>query len=216
VILIPDYGNGLSGEDPRPFNGSYAIHEFGKVESQGERERYVSSLLEMSFELSLPPIVVAEEWDPPVDRRIRMAGGETGFLKDPRWTYQTILGIGEGWGRWTAEIETASAYLESESNLPWLPVVRVTPNDWRDGIFPRPRPRDRQALKETAARVFEGVFGYAVSEDVAEAGCIGLWAIQAPQVAAAAEVWKAAVAEKSRVKSRVKSRAKSRGGKKRA
>lgn len=193
AILIPDYGNGLVGEDPHPFNGTYALAEFGKVETQGERGRFLESFIELLLELKIPPVVVAEEWDPPHDRKVRLPGGETGFLKDPKWTYPTILGIGEGWGRWAAEIESASEYLAEDHHRPPLPVVRVTPNEWRDAVFPAPRPKDRQALKETARRYFKGVFGYDVSDDLAEAGCIGLWATTSLVVRGAAETWKQAL-----------------------
>jgi hypothetical protein len=199
AILIPDYGNPLVGENEHPFNGTYVLAEFGKVETQGERNRFVEAFIEAAFELKLPPVVVAEEWDPPVDRRVRLPNGETGIVRDPKWTYPTILGIGEGWGRWSAELESANEYLEGEK-YPNLPVVRVKPNEWRDAIFPRPRPKDTQALKETARRYFKGVFGYDVSDDLAEAGCIGLWGTTALAVHGGAEVWKVAQAEQAGAK----------------
>jgi hypothetical protein len=192
VILIPDYGNGMLGEVEHPFEGNYVLHEFGKVQTQEERERFVNSLVDTVLEMRLPPVVVAEEWDPPRNKRLRLPGGVPGLLMDPKWTYQTILGIGEGWGRWAAEIESASSYLKDDEGLPPIPVVRVTPNDWRDGLFPRPRAKESAALKETAIRIFESVFGYKASDDISEAGCIGLWATTAPQVAAAADAWEAA------------------------
>lgn len=189
AILIPDYGNGMAGEDPHPFQGEYVLHEFGKVTTQSERERFVESMLGEAMDLSLPPVVVAEEWDPPRLRTLRLPGGATGLLLDPKWTYDTVLGIGEGWGLWNAELLSASAFLQEEHGLPALPIIRAKPNEWRDGVFPSPRPKNTTALKETARRVFEGVFGFAASDDIAEAGCIGLWATQEPRVAEAAAAW---------------------------
>ena len=179
TLLVPYYGS--ITEVPKPFDGSYAIDKFGKVVSQSERERFVQALLDTALELKLPPVVVAETWDPPRDRRIRLPNGETAFARDPKWTYETILGIGEGWGRWSAELESANEYL-AEEGLPPLIVVRVTPNDWRDAVFGPRRAKDTEALKATASRYFEGVFGYAVPDDIAEAGCISLWGTTAVEV----------------------------------
>jgi hypothetical protein len=186
AILIPDYGNPMF-EEEHDFEGNYVLAEFGKVVSQEERQRFVESFLEEAMEMELPPVVVAEEWDPP---RTRMVGGN--IVMDPKWTYTTVLGIGEGWGLWSAELLTASEFLQSEENLPPLPVVRVKPNDWRGAVLPSPLPKDATALKETAKRVFEGVFGIKASDDISEAGCIALWATKDPGVAEAAEAWVAA------------------------
>jgi hypothetical protein len=179
ALLLPDYGNPRV-EEPHPFDGNYVVEEFGKVTSQEERGRYIEALMEAMMETGLPLVIVAEEWDPP-----------RGKTDKEKWTFDTILGIGEGWGRWTAEIETASMFLKDEENLPAIPVVRVKPNEWRDGVFPPPRPKDTRALKETAKRVFEGVFGFKASDDISEAGCIGLWATTSPEVAAAVAAWEA-------------------------
>lgn len=196
VLLVPDYGNGILGEDPHPFRGDYALHEFGKVTTQSERERYVTTLLELSEELSeeqgkiIPPVIVAEEWDGPRDRRIRLPGGELAWARDPKWTYQTIMGIGEGWGRWSAEIEVANEVRREEKISPDILVFRKTPNIWRDAIFGPNRAQDTDSLKAAAKRFFEGVFGYGVSGDVAEAGCIGICGLRDPEIAAAVEEWR--------------------------
>jgi hypothetical protein len=189
VILVPDYGNGMLGEDEHPFEGNYVLSEYGKVVSQSERGRFVESALDTAMEFDLPLIVVAEEWDPPRLKRLRLPGDQSGLLMDPKWTYTTVLGIGEGWGRWTAEIETASEYLVEEEKLPPIPVIRATPNTWRDALFGARRPKDSVSLKETARRYFEGVFGFAASHDISEAGCLSLWGTTAEEVAAAAAAW---------------------------
>jgi hypothetical protein len=199
VILAPDYGNPVLGEETHPFRGDYYLAEYGKVTTQAERERFVQTMLDLSEELSeehdiiLPPIVVAEEWDGPRDRRIRLPGGEIGWARDPRWTYRTIMGIGEGWGRWSAEIEVANEVRLEEKISPEIILVRKTPNIWRDAVFGENRPKDTDSLKAAAVRFFKGVFGFDVSEDVAEAGCIGVCGLIDPEIAAFVGTWRDAL-----------------------
>lgn len=181
VLLEPDTEDG-------PFAGQYVLAEYGKVITQAERERFVQSLLDAALELELAPVVVAEIWDPPRDRRVRLPDGSFVFVKDPKWTYETILGIGAGWGMWEAEILHANDFL-AEEGLPPLPVVRVLPNDWRDAVFSTRRPKDTEALKVTAERYFKGIFGFDVASDIAEAGCIGLWGTTSDAVALAVKDW---------------------------
>lgn len=193
ALLIPDYGNTMVGEDEHLFDGSYALSEFGKVTSQSERERFVESGLEESEDLGLPLIVVAEEWDPPRTRKVRLPGkNQFAFVMDPKWTYKTVLGIGEGWGLWSAELLAAGASLVEE-NLPPVPVERVTPNEWRDDLWGPRRAKASEAVNEQAKRYFEGVFGYKVCADIAAAGCIALWGTTSLRVEAAVRDW-----EKSR------------------
>lgn len=195
VILIPDYGNPMAGEEPHEFRGVYCLHEYGKVTSQAERERFVTSMLEISDELSeeqgkdIPPVVAAEEWDGPRDRRIRMSNGEIGWARDPKWTYTTIMGIGEGWGRWSAEIEVANEVRREEQISPDIILERLLPNIWRDIIFGENRPKDTDSLKAAAVRFFEGVFGFRVSEDIAEAGCIALAALSKKEIGKLVAEW---------------------------
>ena len=180
AILAPDYG-GMDSDQQHAFNGDYTLYEFGKVVSQSERNRYIETLIELSEEMRLPAVVIAEIWDGPRDRKIRLPGGELAYARDPKWTYTTILGIGEGWGRWSAEIEAANEFLQSEGRAPII-LERVLPNDWRDALFGLQRAKDTETLKATACRYFEGVFGYAASDDIAEAGCIGLYGLTAPAI----------------------------------
>lgn len=179
-LLIPDYG---PMDQQHPFRGDYVLYEFGRVETQAERKRYVEQLIDLSDELGVPPVFVAETWDPPHDKKVRLANGSFALVKDQKWTYKTILGIGEGWGRWSAEIEAANEFREEEGQ-PAIIVERVLPDPWRDAVFGERRPRDTASSKATAQRFFTGVFGYEVSTpDVAEAGCIGVYAITSPAIA---------------------------------
>lgn len=181
ALLVPDYGP-MDGP-PRPFSGEYILHEFGRVETQNERERYINTLLELAEELKLPPVIVAETWDPPRNRHTRNpANGEVEYVPDQKWSFKTVLGIGEGWGRWSAEIETANEYRREEGLGPDIVLERVLPNEWRDVVFGTRRPRDSASLKAVAQRYFEGVFGYQAIADVAEAACIGLYGLRSKTV----------------------------------
>jgi hypothetical protein len=187
VLLEPVYG-----EKSKLLEG-YAAAEFGKVVSQDERERFIESLIDTALESDLTPILIAEEWDPPRDRRIRTAQGWA-YVRDQKWTYETILGIGEGWGKWTAAIEHGNAILADEK-LPPLPILRVLPNVWRDALFGARRARHTDELKAAAERYYEMVFGYAASSDIAEGGCIALYGTTAPEAAVADAVWQKAKQE---------------------
>jgi hypothetical protein len=187
VLLEPVYG-----EQSKLLEG-YAAVEFGKVISQEERERFIESLIDTALENDLTPILVAEEWDPPRDRRIRTPQGWV-YVRDQKWTYETILGIGEGWGRWTAAIEHGNAALADEK-LPPLPVLRVRPNAWRDALFGARRARHTDELKAAAERYYEMVFGYAASSDIAEGGCIALYGTTAVEAAEADAAWQKAAKE---------------------
>jgi hypothetical protein len=195
VILIPDTG-GM--DDPHPFKGDYVLYEFGVVRTQSERERYITSMLELSEELDLPPVVIAEIWDGPRDHKVRMPTGEVLLARDQKWTYTTILGIGEGWGRWSAEIEAANEFRREESIGPDILLERVSPNDWRDAVFGPRRAKDTESLKTAAQKLFEGVFGYPTIPDVAEAGCIGLYGLKSPALAERVVSWAPASKPKKR------------------
>lgn len=196
TILTPDYGNTMVGEEEHPFEGQYALAEFGKVTSQDERERFVESSLEHAEELDLPLVVVAEEWDPPRTRKVRIPGNQFAIVMDPKWTYKTVLGIGEGWGLWSAELQSANVFLAEEKKLPPTPVERVTPNEWRDDLWGLRRGKSSEAVNEQAQRYFEGVFGYSVGADIAAAGCIALWGTTSSRVEAAVRDWLAAKPKK--------------------
>ena len=196
TILIPDYGNSLVGEEEHPFEGQYALSEFGKVTSQSERGRFTESAVETALDMKLPLVVVAEVWEPPRNKKLRLPGNQAGLLMDPKWTYQTVLGIGEGWGRWAAELDSANEYLREEEKLPPFPILRATPNVWRDELWGPGRPKDSTALKATAKRYFEGVFGFPASDDISEAGCIALWGTTSTLVADAVRQWEAAKPKK--------------------
>lgn len=193
VILAPEYG-GTAWEEEHPFDGRYYLEEYGKVVTQEERGRFTDAAFECAEELDLPLIVVAEEWDPPRARKVRLPGPGNRFavVMDPKWTYKTILGIGEGWGLWSAVFATANESL-AEDKLPPLPVERVTPNDWRGDLWGKQRAKSSEGAKSQAQLFFEAVFGFSVSDDIAEAACIALWGTTSSCVAEAVQNWLKAV-----------------------
>jgi hypothetical protein len=171
-LLLPDYGG--MNEEEHPFQGQYYLSEFGKVVSHPERARFVEALIDSALEYDLTPVIVAEEWDPPVHRRTKLANGEWGVVLDPRWNPKTIFGMGVGWGKWEAEIESAADYLKEEHGIDLI-LWRATPNVWREALWGHRRPKSSEENKAMACNFFESVFGYKASSDISEAGCMALY-----------------------------------------
>ena len=174
AILIPDYG--FDGDEP--FKGGYALSDAMEVKTQDDRRGCIETLLETADTYELIPVVVAETWAPPITRKVRNAKGGWDIAMDQKWNYKTILGMGEGWGLWQAEIHAAE-----------LPILeRVLVNDWRDLMFGQRRPKTSVELKTTAKRYFEAMFGYKASDNISEAALIGLCgATRMPTVAKAVQ-----------------------------
>lgn len=174
VLLGLDTAKGKSGAClVRPQDTGLKLVTHGVVRKQHERDLFVSSAKELAQVFNIPLIIVAEEWDRPK--------GYGKNKKDKHWNYDTILGIGEGWGKWTAEFE--------RHDISMLDVIRVTPNIWRDALFGRDRPKDSDALKQVAidyAKRRTG--GLELPSDVAEALCIAIWGSHSPEVHARAAV----------------------------
>ncbi len=128
---------------------------------------------EIASRLQLPLIVIAEEWNPPIIRK--------GEKVDKNWNYPTILGIGEGWGKWTAEFE--------RHGISELDVVRVKPTVWRHALFGKILPPGRDALKRLAVDYIKTRLRVELPPDAAEASCIGLWALHSVEVHTRIEIW---------------------------
>jgi hypothetical protein len=174
VLLALDPAKGKSGAALlRPDGHKTRLVTSAVVTRQEERETFVASARELAKLLTVPLIVVAEEWDPP-----RVSGGKR---VDKNWNYPTILGIGEGWGRWTAEFE--------RYGIPELDVVRVTPNVWRDALYGKQRVQDSDGLKKFAVNYVEQRMQQTLPHDAAEAVCLGLWGLHAPDVHRRIDVW---------------------------
>jgi Holliday junction resolvasome RuvABC endonuclease subunit len=174
VLLALDPAKGKSGAAIlRPEGQHTKLVMSLVVTKQSERETFVLGAKEIAEKLDLPLIVVAEEWDPPRGSR------ETRV--DKRWNYPTILGMGEGWGRWTAEFERFGV---SEKD-----VVRATPNTWRDALYGKPREQDSKKLKQVAVDYIHHRLKLKLPHDAAEAVCLGLWGAHAIEVLKRAESW---------------------------
>ncbi len=177
VFLLLDPAKHKSGAlITRPSAQGMQIVTGAIVTKQNERDEFVGSAKELAAVHDLPLIVIAEEWDPP---RGTIVGPDS---VNKRWTFPTVLGMGEGWGKWTAEFE--------RHGVPELDVVRVTPNDWRDAVFGKTaRPKEREELKKHAVKYIQQRMKMTLAEDIAEAACIGLWGLHAPAVHHRIEVW---------------------------
>lgn len=174
VFLLLDPAKQKSGAlISRPGQRGLQIVTGATVSRQADRDTFVASAKELSVAHDLPLIVIAECWDPP--------RGSGPNKVDKRWNYPTILGMGEGWGKWTAEFE--------RHGVPMQDVIRVTPNVWRDALFGAHRPVDSAELKKTAVYYVQQRLRVTLAEDVAEAACIGFWGLHAPSVHHRIEVW---------------------------
>jgi hypothetical protein len=140
---------------------SYNVEHFCEVKTQTDHENCVMHLVKRSLELGLPPIVAAETWTP------------------GKWSFKTVLGMGEGWGWWTAELRRA---LEAHPEVAPIHVERVTPNQWRDDLFGKKRSQEREELKRDAVHYVKNRLGLKVPVDAAEAICVGLWGAQNDEV----------------------------------
>jgi hypothetical protein len=175
VVLCLDAAKEKSGSSliipNRHARGGIEVLHACLVQDQADREACVRHLYAAAFERNLAPAIYAERW---------MPVGKS--------TYDTILGLGEGWGWWTAEFNRAAA--AHADVLPKLVVERATPDEWRDGIFGARRPRKRDPLKELAIAYVQSVLGLKVGDDVAESLCIGLFGIRERRFIDEVRKWK--------------------------
>jgi hypothetical protein len=110
-------------------------------------------------------VIVREKWSP---------GG--------RMTHQTSLGMGATWGRWLEALELGNVATK---------IVAVKPEHWRKVLGGGRRTREQwKVLAVALAKQQPGHVN--AGDDSAEAVCIGLWALRAP------EVWEALPASKRR------------------
>jgi len=155
VLLEPNYDN-----DTGAFDGTYERLLFGVVKhlEQELRAEYVSTGIEAAKEMKVPFVVVAEDWTP---------GGD-------RMTFPVILALGESWGLWEAEILRQA---------PNTVVVRYVPAEWRELAFTWRYPKGHDAVKLFAINHIKSLWGFEVSEDIAEAACISEAAVRSGEVA---------------------------------
>lgn len=149
---------------------SYTLEHFCEVRTQADHENCVMHLMTRAQELGLPPMVVAESWTP------------------GRWGFAQIIGMGEGWGWWTAELRRA---VERFPEVAPVHVERVTPARWREdlGIYHLAESREGPALKRAAIQYVKAKLNVRVPADVAEAAAVALWGAQNDNVHERVEKW---------------------------
>lgn len=149
---------------------TYTLEHFCEVKTQLDHENCVLHLVQRAKDLGIPPIVAAEGWSP------------------GRWGFDTIIGMGEGWGWWTAELRRAA---ERFPEITPIHVERVVPDRWRGdlGIYRLSPTREGPDLKRAAIQYVKAKLGVRVPADVAEACCIALWGAQNDNVHARVEKW---------------------------
>jgi hypothetical protein len=158
VLLVPEYRGALVQR--------YVPEHYVEVKTQAHHEDCVQHLVTRAAELGRMPVIVAETWT---------AG---------RWSFKTILGMGEGWGWWTAEVRRA----EEHYGTP-IHIERVTPNEWRDALFGAARQQDRLANKTQAVLYALARTGLRLPVDAAEGLAIGYWGAQNDNVHEAHRKW---------------------------
>lgn len=146
-----------------PEGRAYVSESFAEVTSQLSREAWIRDALECAKDLELPLVVVAEQWTP------------HGLS---RAAYKSL---NESWGLWQAAIEREHVGKFSKIKVH---VVRVSPQTWRSAVFGKRRPRERKDLKQLAVVYANKQLGAppAISDNIAEAMCIRVWAERASEV----------------------------------
>lgn len=136
---------------------TYESVSFSEVTTQAQRERWVKDAIAFAEDCELPLVIVGEEWTP------------------HGMSYKSFSTLCESWGLWRAEFERAGVADR---------VVRVLPNTWRNAVFGPRRPRDTANLKKHAVLYAQRSLGMPpqLSDNIAEAACIRVWATQADAV----------------------------------
>lgn len=164
----PGVLKGRGTEDkPSRIVRTYTLEHFCEVKTQADHENCVMHLIDRARELDLPPVVVAETWVP-----------------HGKWGPKQYLGMGEGWGWWTAEMRRA---VERFPDIGVIHVERVVPTVWRADLFGGKLLDEN--LKLAAIQYVKARLQIRVPSDVAEAVCVALWGAQNDSVHAGVEKW---------------------------
>lgn len=146
--------------DARGALRGYESDSFGLVTSQLQREAWVAEALLIARCEKLPCIIVGEEWT------------SHGLS---RAAYKKL---NESWGLWMAALE------RERKPGDVVHVVRINPQSWRSKVFGARRPKTREGLKQLAVVYAQKVLKAPpqLSDDIAEALCLRVWAERAPEV----------------------------------
>lgn len=168
AILIPEE---IFPNHPRAaVRKGLAYH--ASVSNAVERTNTVHIAKGFARDLGLPLFVVGEEWD---------AGG--------KWTHKTMMGIGASWGRWLEALELAGVPDEN--------IFRMSVNEWRKTIFGAKRHK-RATWKMKAMRWCRTRYGILMTDDEAEAVCMGCAALGSAKLAKLAKPKRKARARKAK------------------
>lgn len=156
----------------------YEAEQLGECKAQRHRERWVKDALETAEDLRLPLVIVGEEWS---SHGISNA------------TYASLC---ESWGKWLAAIEHVHGADLDSSSFTFLRkhgdklystdayIVRVNPNTWRAAVLGKKRPKKSADLKRLAVQYVQQALQQPprLSDNIAEALCIRVWAERAAEV----------------------------------
>jgi hypothetical protein len=140
----------------------YETERLGEVKTSRARQDWVKDAAEAAQELDVPLVIVGEEWTP--------HGISTA-------TYASLC---ESWGRWLESIELVLGRLDTP---PVVHIVRVNPNTWRAAVLGKGRAKKSAELKKQAVQYAALALDQPMlSDNVAEALCIRVWASRAAEV----------------------------------
>jgi hypothetical protein len=148
-------------EEMRTRISGYDTIGFGECKHQAARESWVGEAVEESRNCQLPLVIVGEAWTP--------HGMSTA----------AFASLCESWGKWLAAIESVT----NDAGL--APhIVRVPPNTWRAAVFGKRRAKTREGLKAQAVAYCQNALKQPphLSDNIAEALCLQVWASRASEV----------------------------------
>jgi len=82
--------------------------------------------------------------------------------------YKALIGLGASWGKWLHPLELAG--------IPEKNIVRVAPPTWRARLF------NKANMKKNEAKKMAMTYACEPDPDIAEAVCIGFWAMWSIEV----------------------------------
>lgn len=154
--------------DARAALRGYECESFGLVKNQLQREAWIEEALDVARDYDMPLVVVGEEWT------------SHGLSRS---AYKSL---NESWGLWMAALERQKKPSDR------VHVARVSPQTWRSKVFGKSRPKTRDGLKKLAVVYAQRVLKTPpqLSDDIAEAMCLRVWAERAVEVHELLEVKK--------------------------
>jgi hypothetical protein len=142
------------------------LHSAYSVTTQEERERFACRAVNRAAVNAMPLIVVAEKWS---------AHG--------KWSTAGAVGTAAQWGRWQAAFESVGTFKIGRTTYPKF--TRVLHATWVSRVLACSTNVGSAILKAASVRRASMLMGDKLHDDnVADAVCIGIWAVHAGEVAA--------------------------------